>query len=430
MKINLIFNFLVILFQTVAGMFVLFSMFKIRDKKKLTLSFSIFLLLMAMSSYIIPKQFRSFFTIFSLIFISICILKICFKEAFVAGIINVFVVAVIEIILSSIFLIFGINKQVLQENFYFTMIINITSSLLIILLCLVRFFRLSINKLKNYIVSHNKLIICLFLVFFIVYLLIAKNMLFSKFSIEVMVNFLILCAFLYMFILLFVFDVKNNNLEIENQQMLNYVTKYEKIIAEQGKANHEFKNQLMVIRGYAQMKSDKLIEYIDSIVEDIRKAHSSYLISQLNKFPDGGIKGLLYYKLSIMNDEKISYEINVESGVKSKLNSLSTTMYKNVTKILGVLLDNAIDASKKSKSKEIIINVVYKKDKVEFTICNTYKGKIDLTNIGNGYTTKGKGHGYGLRLVRDIINSNNIFGLKNDLDNKFFVSKFTITVKK
>lgn len=430
MKINLIFNFLVILFQTVAGMFVLFSMFKIRDKKKLTLSFSIFLLLMAMSSYIIPKQFRSFFTIFSLIFISICILKVCFKEAFVAGIINVFVVAVIEIILSSIFLIFGINKQVLQENFYFTMIINITSSLLIILLCLVRFFRLSINKLKNYIVSHNKLIICLFLVFFIVYLLIAKNMLFSKFSIEVMVNFLILCAFLYMFILLFVFDVKNNNLEIENQQMLNYVTKYEKIIAEQGKANHEFKNQLMVIRGYAQMKSDKLIEYIDSIVEDIRKAHSSYLISQLNKFPDGGIKGLLYYKLSIMNDEKISYEINVESGVKSKLNSLSTTMYKNVTKILGVLLDNAIDASKKSKSKEIIINVVYKKDKVEFTICNTYKGKIDLTNIGNGYTTKGKGHGYGLRLVRDIINSNNIFGLKNDLDNKFFVSKFTITVKK
>ena len=430
MKINLIFNFLVILFQTVAGMFVLFSMFKIRDKKKLTLSFSIFLLLMTMSSYIIPKQFRSFFTIFSLIFISICILKICFKEAFVAGIINVFVVAVIEIILSSIFLIFGINKQVLQENFYFTMIINITSSLLIILLCLVRFFRLSINKLKNYIVSHNKLIICLFLVFFIVYLLIAKNMLFSKFSIEVMVNFLILCAFLYMFILLFVFDVKNNNLEIENQQMLNYVTKYEKIIAEQGKANHEFKNQLMVIRGYAQMKSDKLIEYIDSIVEDIRKAHSSYLISQLNKFPDGGIKGLLYYKLSIMNDEKISYEINVESGVKSKLNSLSTTMYKNVTKILGVLLDNAIDASKKSKSKEIIINVVYKKDKVEFTICNTYKGKIDLTNIGNGYTTKGKGHGYGLRLVRDIINSNNIFGLKNDLDNKFFVSKFTITVKK
>lgn len=429
MKVNLIFNFLVILFQTVAGMFVLFSMFKIRDKKKLTLSFSIFLLLMAMSSYIIPKQFRSFFTIFSLIFISICILKICFKEAFVAGIINVFVVAVIEIILSSIFLIFGINKQVLQENLYFTVIINIISSLLIILLCLTNFFRISINKLKNYIVSHNMLIIYLFIGFFIVYLFSAKNMLFSKFSVEVIVNFIILCAFLYIFILLFVFDVKNNNLEIENQQMLNYVTKYEKIIAEQGKANHEFKNQLMVIRGYAQMKSDKLIEYIDSIVEDIRKAHSSYLISQLNKFPDGGIKGLLYYKLSIMNDEKISYEINVESGVKSKLNSLSTQMYKNVTKILGVLLDNAIDASKKAKSKEIIINVVYRKDNVEFTICNTYKGKIDLANIGNGYTTKGKGHGYGLRLVRDIINSNNIFTLKNNLDDKFFISKFNIRIK-
>ena len=254
-------------------------------------------------------------------------------------------------------------------------------------------------------------------------------MLFSTFSLEAVVNFIILCIFLFLFVILFVSDGKNSQLEEANHQMLNYVTKYEKIITAQGKTNHEFKNQLMVIRGYAQMNSPKLIEYIDSVTADTNRTHSSYLISQLNKFPDGGIKGLLYYKLSIMEDEKISYEINVEVGVKTKLNSLSVDMYKNITKILGVLFDNAIDASKKSKDKKIIINVVKKTNLVTFSIYNTYKGKIDINELGNGFTTKGKGHGYGLRLVKDIIESSNIFKLENLIENEYYVTKLTIKTK-
>ena len=58
------------------------------------------------------------------------------------------------------------------------------------------------------------------------------------------------------------------------------------------------------------MVDNKIIDYIDEVVEDSNKAGSSYLISQLNNFPDGGIKGLLYYKLSIMEDENINYTIN------------------------------------------------------------------------------------------------------------------------
>ena len=208
--------------------------------------------------------------------------------------------------------------------------------------------------------------------------------------------------------------------------MLNYVTKYEKIITAQGKTNHEFKNQLMVIRGYAQMNCNKIIDYIDEIVEDSNKAGSSYLISQLNNFPDGGIKGLLYYKLSIMEDENIKYSINVEKGVKTKLKTLSTNNYKNITKILGVLLDNAIDASKKSKHKKINISVIKDNKNIIFKIYNTYKGKIDIEKVGTGYTSKGKGHGYGLRLVKDIINEDKLFNISHNLEDNYFVSSLYI----
>ena len=60
-------------------------------------------------------------------------------------------------------------------------------------------------------------------------------------------------------------------MEEVNKQSMNYIKKYEKIITEQGKANHEFKNQLMVIKGYAQMKSPKLLEYLNTLIEDNNK---------------------------------------------------------------------------------------------------------------------------------------------------------------
>ena len=127
-----------------------------------------------------------------------------------------------------------------------------------------------------------------------------------------------------------------------------------------------------------------------------------------------------------MDDDKIKYEINVESGVKTKLKTLNINIYKNITKILGVLLDNAIDASKNTKDKRIIISVSKNKNMVIFKIYNTYNGNVDISKIGTGYTTKGKGHGYGLKLVKDIIRENKIFEIKTEIKEDFYISNLII----
>ena len=131
-----------------------------------------------------------------------------------------------------------------------------------------------------------------------------------------------------------------------------------------------------------------------------------------------------------MDDENIKYEINVEYGVKTKLKTLDTRMYKNITKILGVLLDNAIDASKESKNKKITISSIKESSKVIFSISNTYKEKIDMSKLGSGHSTKGNGHGYGLRLVNDIVNENECLNVENKLDNDYFITNLIIQIKK
>lgn len=426
-------DIITILLQSVAGIYVLFRIIKVDIKiKKLNFikSFLCFLILMLLSNFIIPNHLRSIFSILVLTSITFYITRGSMIESLASSFVTVGIIAIVEVVFSFILVVCGATQQQLVEIKFWNFIANLLVSLSTIFLLSIKSISSIIIKFKDILIKQKNLFYSFIIIFLFIYLIVLKNYLFANLTLDSLINLAILLFAILLFVVIFISDIKNNKLKDENQQMLNYVTKYEKIITEQGKANHEFKNQLMVIRGYAQMNSSKLIEYIDSIVEDTNKTHSSYLISQLNKFPDGGIKGLLYYKLSLMDDFKIKYDINVESGVKTNLKFLSTNLYKNITKILGVLLDNAIDASKQTKNKKIIISVTKEKSSVIFSIYNTYKGKIDINELGNGFTTKGKGHGYGLRLIKDIIENNKAFKLENDLDEEYYVCKLSIYISK
>lgn len=379
-------------------------------------------------SFFIPNEIRFilFVTVISLLVYFI--LKEKSKLVVLYSFNSIFLLSISEVLVSLLLVLIGINSTDIVDNMFYNTMANILISTLTIVTVNLPFIKKIISKEISLFTKNKKLINYLYLFLLILYLIVSKNGLEFILKSNYYINILFIVVVIAILYVIIRKELKNEQLNEQNIQMLNHVTKYEKIITEQGKANHEFKNQLMVIRGYAQMNSPKLIEYIDSITDDTKKTHSSYMISQLNKFPEGGIKGLLYYKLSTMEDEKIKYDLDVEAGVKTKLNSLSVVMYKNITKILGVLLDNAIDASKKTKDKKVIISVTKDKSYVVFTISNTYKGKIDLSKIGTGYTNKGKGHGYGLRLVKDIIESTSLFKIENSCDENYYSTKLIIKI--
>lgn len=417
-------------FQSLATTIILFKQIKnINLKSKLI--YFIFIWIYGLTCfYIVPNQYR--FLVFLVIssLIMKFLLKINDKKVILYSFNTEVLLSISEILISFFLVMFGINSVDIVNNYAYNLLINILVSLLSVLLIKIPFVDKIVKNTLNLFEKNRKLINYFYIILIVIYLIVLKNGFEFLMKSNYYINILFMLSIVGIILVILKNESKYEQLKEENKQMLNYVTKYEKIITAQGKTNHEFKNQLMVIRGYAQMNSDKIIDYIDEIVKDSNKAGSSYLISQLNNFPDGGIKGLLYYKLSIMEDENIKYSIDVEKGVKSGLKKLSTNNYKNITKILGVLLDNAIDASKKSNDKKINISVSKDRNLIIFKIYNTYKGTIDIEKIGTGYTSKGKGHGYGLRLVKDIISENNIFQVTHDLEDHYFVSNLKIKIEK
>ena len=231
-------------------------------------------------------------------------------------------------------------------------------------------------------------------------------------------------------IIVIILKLVSNIYDLSNKynNTIKSLLEYERIIDEQGKRNHEYKNQLMILKGYVNNKN-RLEKYLDTIIED-HKISNSFKIRQLANFKDGGLKRMIFHKISEMKENNIKYYLYVSSDVSNIIEELSIDLYKDITKVIGVLLDNAIDAAYNSKEKEINLDFSYEDNYIIITISNSYNDSIDIKKIGKkGYTSKGKGHGFGLKLVKEIIKRNNKLDLSTDYSNKYFVQTFLIDIK-
>ena len=99
-------------------------------------------------------------------------------------------------------------------------------------------------------------------------------------------------------------------------------------------------------------------------------------------------------------------------------------------RILGILLDNAIDAA--SECKEKILNITFRNEDKNhrnvIQIENTYKDKnVDLNNIFNkGISGKEKHTGLGLWEIKQFLKKNNNINLYTSKTDKYFSQQLEI----
>lgn len=298
-----------------------------------------------------------------------------------------------EIIISVfILLIFKLDGSGYSNIPYSLLISSILNNILVILFSKIKFVSKNIKKINLSIKKNNKDWIYIILIMILMVLFIT----FNKYNMQSSLEYYISIGLVVFVVVSFIYVIYNKfqrqAMEDKYNESMEYVLRYEKIINEQGKKNHEYNNQLMVIKGYID-KPERLSEYLDEVIGE-HKTGQNYTVKQLGFLPDGGVKGLLYHKLSKMKDNDIKYYLYVDQNLKDKdSDCFNLKTYRDFTKLIGVFLDNAIDAALKSEEKEIEVELKDKDDYLLLTISNTYDKNIDINKVGkSGFTTKGVGH--------------------------------------
>lgn len=106
---------------------------------------------------------------------------------------------------------------------------------------------------------------------------------------------------------------------------------------------------------------------------------------------------------------------------------MSTKKLKQLCIVLGVLLDNALEAAESSKKKVVTLEIYEINKFLKFTISNTYKNIIPLKQMRRkDFTTKGNNRGKGLYYVSKILNRTSWIEVDQIFLNDYFIQKITV----
>ena len=333
------------------------------------------------------------------------------------------------ILLFSVYVL-KIDSNVFYNNFAQTIISTLLVNILLILLTLI--LKKTLRKISNIKLTNNKEIIMYLLLslfsILVVFYTEYSNVKVSS-SKELILGIIIIVSFVLILYSLVKQKMENNKLMTRYIKLLEFIKNYEKELEKQKELRHESKNQLITARSKIvdKKKEHEVIEYLNSIIADYVKGNNEKYTS-FQYLPANGIKGFFYYKANEAENNGINLSINVSPKVENTfIGDLDTNDFKQLGILLGVYLDNAIEASKNSKDKKMAIEIYKTGEDIEIIISNTYEGKIDTESIGKTkYTTKGKNHGYGLMLVSKILEENKRFEAKRVVTDVVYSQKLKI----
>lgn len=188
---------------------------------------------------------------------------------------------------------------------------------------------------------------------------------------------------------------------------------------------HDFDNMVSTIGGFIKTDDmEGLKKYYYQLEEDCQRVNNIAALNP-NVINNPGIYNLLNTKYHEADEKNI--KINLEFFLD--LNTVNIKIYE-FSRILGILLDNAIDAS--SECEEKIINIKFRnepsRNRQVIIIENTYNNKeINTEEIFNkGFSSKEEHSGLGLWEVRQILKKNTNLNLHTEKSGKFFRQQLEI----
>ncbi len=211
---------------------------------------------------------------------------------------------------------------------------------------------------------------------------------------------------LFLFYCLYQLLQENYELKLhqkEQEAMKDYTEKMECFYEEFRTFRHDYKNILSTLGYYIEEQNiSQLQSYFQEKILPFGEALSSdkFAMGKLHQIEIPAIKSILYAKLLSALNKGIPITLEITDTLKNiGMDEL------DISRILGILLDNALEASVQTEDKLFSVTIVVTDTTVLFSIINSCPFiQVPLSKLSEkGYTSKKMHDGLGLYTVQNIV---------------------------
>lgn len=399
-------------------------------KKQKIIYILLFSLFVTINNFIVPSLYKTIINILLLPFLVYFIFKTTILKSILSEVIPLVIGSIIETVLLKVyFIFFGISQEnallipIYRLSFMF---INYLTWFILYKICKNK--NINITILDNMDTRTKTLLIINSIFMILSFTLQAFLVSYFIDNLPVYITLISIIILLGYYFISFYSIIKTTNLQ-QTKQVLEQTQQYNKtlcILHDNIRCfKHDYNNMITTIGGYVQSEDiEGLKQYYSQLLLDCSRSNNLSTLSP-EVINEPAIYSLLtnkYHKAS-----EFGIDINIETFLD--FHKLNMKIYE-FTKILGILLDNAIEAAQECEKK--VINVTIRKDfKVNrqlLVIENTYKDKnIDTEKIyEKGFSSKPNNTGLGLWEIRQILKRNNNLNLFTTKNSEFFKQQLEI----
>lgn len=212
-------------------------------------------------------------------------------------------------------------------------------------------------------------------------------------------------------------DLKNKQIQFENLQ--EYTSNLEKLYTDMRSFRHDYINILSSIIGYIQNKDiEGLEKHFNEKIFPLGKGMESnnFKIGLLKSIKIPEIKGIFSSKLIRAQELGIDVFIDILEPI-TKINMDII----DLSRVVGILLDNAIEAAEKCDKPSIKVGIINKEKSVLIVIINSVNEEVPIYKIyQKGFSTKGENRGLGLYNLKEITGKYTTVSLDTSIENGEF----------
>ena len=401
----------------------------LKDKEKISFYTVLIFLIMIIPTLILYQiKYNAFILLISYL-LSIILYKRYFKINLTTSIV-LCSIAIILVTLSDLFLasinLMLFSYEEVRNIWYISLANNLLVGIIAYYVSKLKFISNKVNYLCKKINNKTGYKVAIFAVISIIIIAILFYNITAIFKLNLYYSITIIGLFgllvLYYF---YISEIANyEKLNDEYNILFDYVQTFENWIDDEQMYRHELKNNLSIIRNMT--KNKKIINKIDEML-NFTIVIDDNDIEDLKNIPKGGLKGLIYYKVALAKNKKVKMIIEASPKATSLLKKLEEKKLRKLCIVLGIYLDNALEAAAISKNKSVTLEIYKSNNNLTFTISNTYKNIIPIKDMKKkGYTTKGKNHGKGLYFVSKVLNKEKWIETSQIFLNNYFIQKICI----